>query len=139
MSRSKSKTLEDMIRKYASGTDNPRHQQVQINLSALSEQSKQRQLEKILRHGENYSSGPLIGSRPGKIIFDDIVEVPEVVKYKSPKETWDRSTQAMGQFNAVPVDWNMWTGKWLRELELRVENHIDGIPNSFSFKHIKFL
>ncbi len=91
MRRSKSKTLEDMIREYASGTDNPRHQQVQLNLSAFK------------------------------------------------KESWLRDTQAMGQFNAVPIEWNMWTGKWLRKLELRVENHIDGIPNSFSFKHIKFL
>ena len=55
MSLSKSKTLDDVIREYASGTDNPRHQQVQLNLSAFK------------------------------------------------KESWLRDTQAMGQFNAVPV------------------------------------
>ena len=135
MSRSKSKTLEDMIREYASGTE---ARIKQLNLSALSQKAKQqRQYQKMLRHGLTHSSiGPV---RPTPIIFDDIIEVPEVVKYKSPKETWDRSTQAMGQFDAVPIEWNMWTGKWGRKLELRVENHIDGIPNSFSFKHIKYL
>ena len=112
MSLSKSKTLDDVIREYASGKV--------PDLSAFSQKAK-------------------LSARPVPIIFDDIIEVPEVVKYKSPKETWDRSTQAMGQFNAVPVEWNMWTGKWLRELVLRVENYINGIPNSFTFKHIKFL
>lgn len=134
MSLSKSKTLDDVIREYASGKV-PK----QPDLSAFSKpfNQSQRQYQKMLRHGSNYSSVRPV--RPVPIIFDDIIEVPEVVKYKSPKESWDRSTQAMGQFNAVPYEWSMWTGKWIRELVLRGENHIDGIPNSFSLKHIKFL